>query len=133
MVAQILIIEDNEANLELVHYLLEKAGYRLSVAVDGAEGVAVALRVRPDLIVCDLQMPVMDGYEVLRRLRAAAGFAAIPIVAVTAYSMPDDQRRVKQAGFDGYLSKPIEPETFVASIEAFLAPPLRARGAAPQR
>ncbi len=81
---------------------------------------------RPDLIVCDLQMPLLDGYEVLARLRENLDIADTVIVAVTAYSMPNDQQKVMTAGFDGYLSKPIEPENFVGQIEAFLPAELRA-------
>lgn len=125
MPARILVIEDNAANLELVRYLLSYSGHAVLEARDGAQGVETALRERPDLIVCDLQMPLLDGYQVLARLRADAATAAIVVVAVTAFSMPNDRQKVITAGFDGYLSKPIEPERFVAQIEAFLPPGLR--------
>jgi two-component system cell cycle response regulator DivK len=121
--ARILIIEDNAANLELAQYLLEHSGHRVLVARDGQEGVEVARRERPDLIICDLQMPVLDGFGVLEQLKRDAHCAAIPIVAVTAFSMSGDERKVRKAGFDGYLSKPIEPEAFVGQIEAFLTSP----------
>lgn len=126
MAARILVIEDNAANLELVRYLLSYSGYAVLEARDGEQGVETALRERPDLIVCDLQMPLLDGYQVLARLRADAATTATVIVAVTAFSMPNDRQKVITAGFDGYLSKPIEPEHFVAQIEAFLPPALRA-------
>lgn len=126
MAARILVIEDNAANLELVRYLVSFSGYAVLEARDGAQGVVMALQERPDLIICDLQMPVMDGYEVLARLRGHAECATLPIVALTAFSMPNDRQRVMTAGFDGYLSKPIEPEHFVAQIEAFLPSGLRA-------
>lgn len=126
MPARILVVEDNAANLELVRYLLSYSGYAVLEARDGAQGVETALRELPDLIVCDLQMPLLDGYQVLARLRADATTAAIVVVAVTAFSMPNDRQKVITAGFDGYLSKPIEPERFVAQIEAFLPPGLRA-------
>jgi CheY-like chemotaxis protein len=125
MPARILVIEDNAANLELVRYLLAYSGHAVLEARDGAQGVEMALRERPDLIVCDLQMPLLDGYQVLARLRADPGCAGVVIVAVTAFSMPNDRQKVITAGFDGYLSKPIEPEQFVAQIEAFLPPGLR--------
>lgn len=125
MPARILVIEDNAANLELVRYLLSYSGHTVLEARDGAQGVETALRERPDLIVCDLQMPLLDGYQVLARLRADAATAAIVVVAVTAFSMPNDRQKVITAGFDGYLSKPIEPERFVVQIEAFLPPGLR--------
>ena len=125
MAARILVIEDNAANLELVRYLLASSGHTVLSAHDGAQGVAVAREERPDLIVCDLQMPKFDGYEVLAQLRADPDTAESVIVAVTAFSMPRDREKVLTAGFNGYLSKPIEPETFVASIEAYLPAQLR--------
>jgi two-component system cell cycle response regulator DivK len=124
--ARILVIEDNAANLELVRYLLSFSGYAVLEARDGAQGVDMALRERPDLVVCDLQMPLLDGYQVLERLRQHPACAAMVVVAVTAFSMPNDRQKVMTAGFDGYLSKPIEPERFVAQIEAFLPAGLRA-------
>ena len=126
MAARILVIEDNAANLELVRYLLSFSGYTVLQARDGAQGVELALRERPDLVVCDLQMPLLDGYQVLARLRAEPACAATVVVAVTAFSMPNDRQKVMMAGFDGYLSKPIEPENFVAQIESFLPAGLRA-------
>jgi CheY-like chemotaxis protein len=131
MAARILVIEDNDANLELVQYLLEKSGYEVLTARNGAQGVTVALQGRPQLIVCDLQMPVMDGYEVLRTLRQDPSMCATTVVAVTAFSMSGDRHNVLVAGFDGYLSKPIEPENFVSQIEAFLPAEWRVRRAAP--
>ncbi|MCR5882410.1 response regulator [Rhizobacter sp. J219] len=118
--ARILVIEDNQANLDLAQYLLEHRGHQVLVATDGQMGLAMARRERPELIVCDLQMPVLDGYGVLEQLRRDAAMAGIPVVAVTAFSMSGDEEKVRMAGFDGYFSKPIEPETFVAQIEAFL-------------
>ena len=122
--ARILIIEDNAANLELAQYLLEHSGHRVLLASDGRLGVTMARRERPDLIICDLQMPLLDGYGVLEQLKLDAACAQIPIVAVTAFSMAGDEQKVRLAGFDGYFSKPIEPELFVSQIEAFL-PPVR--------
>ena len=125
MAARILVVEDNAANLELVRYLLTYSGYTVLSASDGAKGVELARQERPDLIVCDLQMPQLDGYQVLEQLRADAGGAGLRIVALTAFSMPKDRDKVLTAGFDGYLSKPIEPEAFVAQIEAYLPAELR--------
>lgn len=125
MAARILVIEDNAANLELVRYLLTFNGHSVLVARDGAQGVALARQERPDLVICDLQMPVLDGYQVLAQLRGHDDTAKLVIVAVTAFSMPNDRDKVLIAGFDGYLSKPIEPETFVAQIEAYLSAELR--------
>jgi len=126
MTARILVIEDNAANLELVRYLLSFSGYVVLEARDGAQGLDMARQQRPDLIICDLQMPLLDGYEVLARLRQDPDCAAIAVVAVTAFSMPNDRQKVMTAGFDGYLSKPIEPEKFVTQIESFLPVGLRA-------
>ncbi|HUF79617.1 MAG TPA: response regulator [Burkholderiales bacterium] len=120
MAARILIIEDNAANLELMTYLLRAYKYEPISAMDGAAGLALAQQELPDVIVCDLQMPKLDGFEVLKRLKAEPRTRAIPVVAVTAFAMVGDRERVVAAGFDGYLSKPIEPETFVSQIERFL-------------
>jgi len=125
MTTRILVIEDNAANLELVRYLLTFSGYTVLQATDGEQGLALARQEHPDLIVCDLQMPIVDGYQVLAQLRQHAETAGIPVVAVTAFSMPNDRQNVLSAGFNGYLSKPIEPENFVAQIEEFLPARLR--------
>ncbi|MEH0164938.1 response regulator [Roseateles microcysteis] len=125
MTAHIAIIEDNQANLELVKFLLECSGYLVSVARDGVQGVELVFRVRPDLVICDLQMPAMDGYQVLSQLRATPDVAPIPVIAVTAFSMPNDRHKVLTAGFDGYISKPIDPATFVGQVGAFLPAGLR--------
>lgn len=127
MAARILVVEDNAANLELVRYLLTFSGHIVLQARDGAQGIALARQERPDLIVCDLQMPLLDGYQVLEQLRADSVTATAVIVAVTAFSMPNDREKVMTAGFDGYLSKPIEPERFVDQIEAFLPAALRSQ------
>jgi len=127
MSARILVIEDNVANMELAEYLLKTAGYTCLAATDGAQGLQAVRRERPDLIVCDLQMPILDGYAVLRELRNDESLRSIPIVAVTALSMPGDQRNVLRAGFNGYISKPIDPEQFVSQIETWLVPDQRAR------
>ena len=117
MAATVLVIEDNAANLELVRFLLSYHGYTVLLARDGPEGVAMALQERPGLILCDLQMPGLDGYQVLQKLR---GTLDAVIVALTAFSMPNDRLNVLSAGFDGYLSKPIDPENFVYEVERFL-------------
>jgi len=119
--ARILIVEDNPANLYLLEYLLTAHGHSTVTAMNGVEGLEQLRAIRPDLVLCDLQMPRLDGYEVLREIRGDPGFAGIPVVAVTAYSMPGDRIRVTQAGFDGYLTKPFNPETVVAQIEGYLA------------
>ena len=125
MPAEILIIEDDKDSRELVAYLLAASGYATRSATNGALGLRAIGALRPDLVICDLQMPVMDGYAVIRQLRETSATRSIPVIAVTALSMAGDRESVLAAGFDGYLSKPIDPETFVAEIERFLAPDLR--------
>jgi two-component system cell cycle response regulator len=133
MGARILIIEDNPANLELMSYLLRAYGHRVRSAMDGESGLEAVRREVPELIVCDLQLPRLDGYGVLARLRQHPAFGCIPIVAVTAFAMVGDREKVLAAGFDGYITKPISPETFVPQVESFLSPAERAqpRPAAP--
>src|SRR5438034_216078 len=130
MSALILIVEDNPANLELMTYLLKAFGHFLLTAHDGEQGVAIARREKPDLIVCDIQLPGIDGYAVARKIKAEKALPAIPLVAVTALAMVGDRDKVLAGGFNGYISKPIDPETFVAQVESFLRPEQRSHGAA---
>jgi len=109
LTARVLLIEDNAANMELMTYLLQAFGHATLAARDGKEGLEIAQREDPDLIVCDIQLPVMNGYEVARRIKADPALRNIPLVAVTAYAMVDDRRKTLAAGFDGYLTKPIAP------------------------
>jgi CheY-like chemotaxis protein len=120
MGSRILVIEDNPTNLELITYLLKAFGHATSVARNGEEGVEAALRLIPDLILCDLALPKLDGYGVVRRLKAESGLQGVPLIAVTASAMVGDREKVIAAGFDGYISKPISPETFVDEVERFL-------------
>jgi CheY-like chemotaxis protein len=131
MPACILIVEDNDANLNLVRYLLQHRGYATLAAVDGNAGVAMAHAHHPDLILCDLQMPGLDGFGVLRKLREDPELHNVVMIAVTALSMPGDRDSVLAAGFDGYLAKPIDPETFVTQVEAYLRPEARVLPRAP--
>jgi two-component system cell cycle response regulator len=121
-VARILIIEDNPANIELMSFLLSAYGHTPLSAADGPRGVAAARSERPDLIACDVNLPGMDGFAVLAELKGDPALAGVPILAVTALAMTGDREKVLAAGFDGYISKPIEPESFVAELEAFLTP-----------
>lgn len=127
MQARILIIEDNADNLELMRYLLSAHGYATLTAENGADGVAAALAEAPDLILCDVQLPDFDGFEVARRLKDSPELRDKPLVAVTALAMVGDRDRVLAARFDGYLTKPIAPETFVADIEVYLDESLHSR------
>ncbi len=120
MARRILVIEDNPANLELMTFLLEAFGYTVVAARDGAEGIEMVRRERLDLIICDVHMPRVDGYEVARYLKKDPMTRRIPLVAVTALAMVGDREKVLAAGFDGYIAKPIAPEIFVGQVEAFL-------------
>jgi two-component system cell cycle response regulator DivK len=120
MKATILVIEDNERNRYLATYILEKHGYRVFQAADGKAGIEAARQNKPDLILLDIQLPVMDGYSVARELKQNGELKEVPIVAVTSYAMVGDRERVLAAGCVGYLEKPINPETFVADIEQYL-------------
>lgn len=123
----ILIIEDDSASRELVKYLLEAAGYATLGAEDGRVGVRLALEANPDLVICDLQMPVMNGFEVVHDLKHNPDWRQVPLIALTAFSMVGDRTKTLAAGFDEYMTKPITPETFVAQIEALLPFELRVR------
>lgn len=127
MTARILIIEDDYASRELVKYLLDEAGYDTLDAENGSLGLRLALEANPDLVVCDLQMPVMNGYTVIRQLHADPVWRRVPMIAVTAFSMEGDRETALSAGFDEHITKPIAPETFVGQVELFLPPELRAR------
>ncbi len=117
MKGKILVIEDNEQNLYLVRFILEKNDYEVFAAMDGQLGIEMAAFLKPDLILLDIQLPVMDGYTVARNLRKNPDLAGTPIVAVTSYAMPGDREKVMEAGCNGYIEKPIDPDTFVAKVE----------------
>jgi two-component system, cell cycle response regulator DivK len=121
MKATILVIEDNERNMYLVTFILEKSGYRVVQAQDGQTGIALAHQINPDLILLDIQLPVMDGYAVARELTKNGALHDFPIVAVTSYAMVGDRERVLAAGCVGYIEKPINPATFMAEIEQYLS------------
>jgi len=123
---RILVIEDNWTNLDLMIYLLEAFGHEPMKATSGQAGLELARRELPDLIICDVHMPNMDGYEVARHLKNHPTLSTIPLIAVTAFAMVGDRDKVLAAGFDGYISKPIVPETFVSDVEAYLQPIQRA-------
>jgi CheY-like chemotaxis protein len=128
MGARILVIEDNLANLDLMIYLLEAFGYSTVAARDGDSGLDAMRGETPDLVICDIQLPATDGYEVARRIKAEPALRQVPIVAVTAFAMVGDREKALAAGFDGYIPKPIFPESFVSQVEAFLRPEQRAVG-----
>lgn len=123
MKSRILYIEDNEQNYYLVNFLLTARGHEVTWARDGNRGVDAAIREKPDLILLDIQLPVMDGYQVARALRGIDTLAKTPIIAVTSYAMPGDRDKALEAGCDGYVEKPINPATFADQVARFLARP----------
>ena len=127
MTARILVIEDDPPSLELICYLLQAYGHTPLAACNGEEGLEVARRERPDLIICDIELPNRSGYQVAQQIKGHALLSQVPLVAVTAFAMVGDREKVLAAGFDGYLSKPITPETFVGQVEDFLPSDRRAQ------
>lgn len=125
MSARILIIEDNSANMELMCYLLQAYGHVVLAANDGLLGCRMARSDAPDLIICDIHLPRLDGFGVVRELKCDFCTALVPTIAVTAQAMVGDRDKLMQAGFDGYICKPIEPEVFVAQVDAYLPESLR--------
>lgn len=122
----ILVIEDNEQNRYLTTFLLERHGYTVLAEPDGPRGIATAAAAEPAMILLDIQLPQMDGYAVARALRAIESLRGTPIVAVTSYAMPGDREKALAAGCSGYIEKPIDPDTFLGSLEAYGLPPGRA-------
>jgi CheY-like chemotaxis protein len=117
---RILVIDDNPANLDLMLYLLRAFGHDAVGASDGLSGYELAKSGEYALVLTDILMPGIDGYELARRMKGDARFATIPLVAITALAMAGDRERIHAAGFDGYITKPIEPTSFVAQIERHL-------------
>ena len=117
---KLLIIEDNEQNLYMMRYLLERKGYRIISAENGPDGIELAKSETPDGILLDIQLPEMDGYEVASRLKKIPCICSIPIIAVTSYAMPGDRKQALRAGADGYIEKPVDPDTFAETIGQFL-------------
>ena len=121
--ARILLIEDNELSRYLTQFLLEKRGHEVILAATGPIGLELAVQVQPDLILLDIQLPCMDGYDVARALKADPRSRSVPIIAVTSYVMLGDREKCAEAGAEGYIEKPINPETFVDEIERHLRSP----------
>jgi len=117
----ILVVEDNERNLKLVRDVLEYVGYDVRVARTAEDGIALAVKEPPDLVLMDLQLPGIDGMEALRRLRENPRTADIPVVAVTAQAMKQDRERALDAGFNGYIEKPISVRAFPDQVRGFLS------------
>ncbi|UYN95359.1 MAG: response regulator [Enhydrobacter sp.] len=117
MKRRVLVIEDNEQNRYLVTFLLERHGFEVRSEAEGPRGIECARSWNPDLILLDIQLPMMDGYDVARALRAVDTLGNTPIVAVTSYAMAGDREKSLAAGCTGYIEKPINPDTFVAELE----------------
>jgi two-component system cell cycle response regulator DivK len=116
----ILIVEDNEKNMKLVRDILQHQGHHVVEATTGGDGVRLALERQPDLVLMDIQLPDIDGITALRRIREDSALDAVPVLAVSASVMPDDQHKIVSSGFDAYLTKPISLKPFLATVARFL-------------
>jgi two-component system cell cycle response regulator DivK len=117
---RILVIEDTEDNRRIFRDLLGPTGYELIEAADGAQGIRMAAAERPDLILMDIQLPVIDGYEATRRIKANPDLRHIPIIAVTSYALSGDEAKSRAAGCDGYLAKPFSLQQVLDAVQKFL-------------
>lgn len=120
MSARILIVEDQEDNRQILRDLLGSVGFEIIEAVNGNEALDVAAANRPDLILMDIQMPLMDGYEATRRIKADPALRAIPIIVVTSYALSGDEEKARAAGCDGYITKPYSPRALLAKVQEYL-------------
>jgi CheY-like chemotaxis protein len=118
----ILLVEDNEDNLVVYRTILEHVGFAVVEARDGEEGVARAKEHLPDLILMDISIPKLDGWEATQRLKANDSTKEIPIIALTAHALEEDRQKAQQVGCDGYLAKPVEPRRVVQEVEKFVGP-----------
>jgi len=117
----VLLVEDNEVNRYLARFLLEHGGFNVVTANNGLEALEQARARKPDLILMDIQMPVMDGYEATRQLKADDNLKSVPVVALTAYAMPHERERALAAGCVGQIEKPIDTRTFIAQLRGYLS------------
>ena len=120
MSKRVLVVEDQEDNREILRALLESVGHQMIEAFDGEAAVAKAIEYRPDLILMDIQLPVMDGYEATRRIKANVELCSIPIIVVTSYALSGDEEKARAAGCDAYVTKPYSPRELLAKINQFL-------------
>ena len=120
MSKRILVVEDQEDNRQILRDLLGNAGYELTEAENGEEAIVAVAKERPDLILMDIQLPVMDGYEATRRIRTNPDLNSVPIIAVTSYALTGDEDKARAAGCDGYVSKPYSPRDLLAKVRTYL-------------
>jgi two-component system cell cycle response regulator DivK len=120
MSKRILVVEDQEDNRRILRDLLTSAGYEIIQAENGQEALAAAARERPDLILMDIQLPLLDGYEATRRIKADPDLRAIPIIAVTSYALSGDEGKARAAGCDAYVTKPYSPRVLLAKIREYV-------------
>ncbi|HOJ17780.1 MAG: response regulator [Ignavibacteriales bacterium] len=120
MKKRVLIIEDNEQNIYMLTYLLESQDFQVIQARSGVEGIEMAIESKPDFILLDIQLPEMDGYTVAAKIRECEILKQIPIIVVTSYAMTGDKEKALASGADGYIEKPIDPETFIDQMNSFL-------------
>jgi len=116
---RILIIEDNENNMYLIGFILKKNGYEVIEAKSGEEGIELAIKEKPDLILMDIQLPGIDGLETTKRIRILEANKELPIITITSYAMTGDREKSLAAGCTGYIEKPINPDTFMGEIEKY--------------
>ena len=121
--AKILLVEDNEMNRDMLSRRLQRRGHEVLVAVDGADGLEIAHRDLPELILMDMSLPVLEGWEATRQLKADPATSGIPVIALTAHAMSEDRERALAAGCDDYDTKPVELPRLVSKIDALLKPP----------
>jgi two-component system, cell cycle response regulator DivK len=117
---RVLVVEDTEDNRQIIRDLLTSAGYEMIEATNGEQGVAMAAEHRPDLILMDIQLPVLDGYEATRRIKANPALRRIPVIAVTSYALSGDEERTRAAGCDAYVAKPFSPRLLLAKVREFI-------------
>jgi len=120
MAAKVLLVEDNEMNRDMLSRRLERRGFQMLIAIDGEQGIQIAQKERPDLILMDMSLPVLDGWEATRRLKAAPETRRIPIIALTAHAMASDEQRAREAGCDDFDTKPIELNRLLEKMQRFL-------------
>jgi two-component system cell cycle response regulator DivK len=121
MSKRILVVEDQEDNREILRALLESGGHEIIEAFDGESAVALAIERLPDLILMDIQLPIVDGYEATRRIKANAELRAIPVIVVTSYALSGDEEKARAAGCDAYGTKPYSPRQLLSTINEFLS------------